>query len=117
MILPPCNIYYHRQRYLPKYTFAFLKIYYNNSNSITVLDDSDGDLKRQMRKYYANANMLLQKFSYCSPSVKCCLCMLFNYCINMGFESDNKGFIYYSIATDNHNIHSSNVALPLCAAM
>ena len=26
----------------------------------------DGDLKRQMRKYYANVNMLLRKFSYCS---------------------------------------------------
>ena len=31
----------------------------------------DGDLKRQTRKYYANANMLLRKFSYCSPDVKC----------------------------------------------
>ena len=29
----------------------------------------DGDLKMQMRKYYANANMLLRKFSYCSPDV------------------------------------------------
>ena len=26
---------------------------------------SDADLKRQMIKYYANANMLLRKFSYC----------------------------------------------------
>ena len=26
-----------------------------------------------MRKYYANANMLLRKFSYCSPDVKCCM--------------------------------------------
>ena len=33
----------------------------------------DGDLKRQMRKYYVNANTLLRKFSYCSPDVKCCM--------------------------------------------
>ena len=33
----------------------------------------DGDLKRQMRMYYANANMLLRKFSYCFPDVKCCM--------------------------------------------
>ena len=26
-----------------------------------------------MRKYYANANMLFRKFSYCSPDVKCCM--------------------------------------------
>ena len=32
-----------------------------------------GDLKRQMSKYYANVNMLLQKFSYCFPNVKCCM--------------------------------------------
>ena len=31
----------------------------------------DGDLKKQMREYYANANMLLRKLSYCSPDVKC----------------------------------------------
>ena len=41
----------------------------------------DGDLKRQMRKYYANAKMLLQKFSYCSPDVKCC--MFKSYCATM----------------------------------
>ena len=33
----------------------------------------DSDLKGQMRKYYANANMLLQKFSYCSQDIKCCI--------------------------------------------
>ena len=36
-----------------------------------------------MRKYYANANMLLRKFSYCSPDVKCCTCMLKSYCATM----------------------------------
>ena len=33
----------------------------------------DADFKRQMRKYYANDNMLLRKFSYCSHDVKCCM--------------------------------------------
>ena len=35
--------------------------------------NSDLDLKRQMRKIYANANLLLRKFSSCSVSVKCYL--------------------------------------------
>ena len=41
----------------------------------------DGDLKRQMRKYYSNANMLLRTFRYCSPDVKCC--MFKSYCATM----------------------------------
>ena len=35
--------------------------------------NSDLDLKRQMRKIYANANPRLRKFSCCSVSVKCYL--------------------------------------------
>ena len=34
-----------------------------------------------MRKEYANANMLLRKFSYCSLDVKCC--MFKSYCSTM----------------------------------
>ena len=33
----------------------------------------DVDLKRQMRKLYANVNLLLRKFSKCSVDVKCFL--------------------------------------------
>ena len=33
--------------------------------------NSDNDLKRQMRKFNANANMLIRKFSKCSVNVKC----------------------------------------------
>ena len=33
----------------------------------------DIDLKRQMRKFYANINILSRKFSKCSPDVKCAL--------------------------------------------
>ena len=43
--------------------------------------NSDIDLKRQMRKLYANVNLLLRKFSKCSVGVKC---FLFNtYCSNL----------------------------------
>ena len=31
--------------------------------------NSDNDLKRQMRKFYANANMLIRKLSKCSVNV------------------------------------------------
>ena len=41
----------------------------------------DGDLIRQMRKYYASANMLLRKFSYRTPDLKCC--MFKSYCSTM----------------------------------
>ena len=50
----------------------------------------DGDLKRQMRKYYANVNMLLLKFSCCSSDVKCCMFKSYRttmYCSPMWFDS------------------------------
>ena len=34
---------------------------------------SDNDLKRQMRKFYSNANMLIRKFTKCSVNIKCYL--------------------------------------------
>ena len=37
------------------------------------IKNSDLDLKRQMTKMYANANVLLKKFSKCSINVKCYL--------------------------------------------
>ena len=43
-----------------------------------------------MRKYYANANMLLRKFSYCSPDVKCCMFKSYcstMYCSSIWFDS------------------------------
>ena len=64
----------------------------------------DGDLKRQMRKYYANANMLLRKFSYCSPDVKCymfksyCATM---YCSSMWFDSTVTSMKKLTIAYNN----------------
>ena len=41
----------------------------------------DRDLKRQMKKCYANANMLLRRFSKCSIPVKCYLFQ--TYCLNL----------------------------------
>ena len=41
----------------------------------------DGDLKRRMKKNYANANMLLRRFSKCSIPVKCYLFK--TYCSNL----------------------------------
>ena len=38
----------------------------------------DGDLKRQMGKYYVNDSMLLRKFSYCFSEVQSC--MFKSYC-------------------------------------
>ena len=35
--------------------------------------NSDNDLKRQMKKFYAKANMLIRKFSKCSVNIKCYL--------------------------------------------
>ena len=43
--------------------------------------NSDLDLKRQMRKIYANTNLLLRKFSKCSVDVKCHLFK--TYCSNL----------------------------------
>ena len=43
--------------------------------------NSDADVKRQMRRFYANANVLLRKFSKCSYDIKC---MLFrSFCTNL----------------------------------
>ena len=44
-------------------------------------NNSDVDLKRQMRKLYANVNLLLRKFSKCSVDVKCSLFK--TYCSNL----------------------------------
>ena len=53
------------------------------------IKNSDLDLKRQMRKMYANANLLLRKFSRCSVNVKCYLFKTYCsnlYCARMWFD-------------------------------
>ena len=50
--------------------------------SITIsVKNCDLDLKRQMRKCYANSNKLLRKFVKCSPDMKCYLFK--TYCCNL----------------------------------
>ena len=47
-------------------------------------------LKRQMRKFYANANMLIRTFSKCSVNVKCYLFKTYcstMYCSDLWFNS------------------------------
>ena len=64
----------------------------------------DADLKRQVRKYYANANMLLRKFSYCSPDVKYCMFKSYcstMYCSSMWFDSTVTAMRKLKIAYNN----------------
>ena len=42
-------------------------------DTIICQKNCDLDIKRQMRKFYANVNMLLRRFSKCSTPVKCYL--------------------------------------------
>ena len=45
-----------------------------HNHSITIsTNNSDVDLKKQMKKLYANVNLLLRKFSKCSVDAKCFL--------------------------------------------
>ena len=66
--------------------------------------NSDNDLKRQMRKFYANANMLIRKFSKCSVNVKCyqfktyCLTM---YCSALWFNSTKAALTKLKTAYNN----------------
>ena len=71
---------------------------------IVSIKNSYADLKRQLRKYYATANMFLRKFSYCSPDVKCCLfkcCCSTMYCSSMRFNSTVTSIRKLKIAYNN----------------
>ena len=59
--------------------------------------NSDNDLKRQMRKFYANANMLIRKFSKCSENVKCSTM----YCLALWFNSTKTALTKLKIAYNN----------------
>ena len=66
--------------------------------------NSDLDLKRQMRKIYANANLLLRKFSSCSVSVKCHLFKTYCstlYCAPMWFDCTKTALKKLKIAYNN----------------
>ena len=66
--------------------------------------NSDLDIKRQMRKMYANVNLLLRKFSKCSVGVKCFLFKTYCsslYCAPMWFDCTKTALKRLKIAYNN----------------
>ena len=66
--------------------------------------NSDLDLKRQMRKMYANANVLLRKFSKCSINVKCYSFKTYCsnlYCAPMWFDCTKTALKKLKVAYNN----------------
>ena len=66
--------------------------------------NSDNDLKRQMRNFYANANMLIGKFFTCSVNVKCYLfktCCSTMYCSALWFNCTKTALTKLKIAYNN----------------
>ena len=64
----------------------------------------DIDLKRQMRKFYANINILSRKFAKCSPDVKCTLFKSFSsnmYCLTMWYNGTVTAMRKLRIAYNN----------------
>ena len=64
----------------------------------------DLDLKRQMRKKYANASLLLRKFSSYSVSVKCYLfktCCSTLYCAPLWFDCTKTALKKLKVAYNN----------------
>ena len=64
----------------------------------------DADLKRQMRKFYTNANMLIRKFFKCSVDVKCYLfkmCCSTMYCSAMWFDTTKSAMKKLKVAYNN----------------
>ena len=68
------------------------------------IKNSDLDLKREMRKMYANANLLLGKFSKCSVNVKCYLFKTYCsnlYCAPMWFDCTKTVLTKLKVAHNN----------------
>ena len=66
--------------------------------------NSDNDLKRQMKRFYVNANMLIRKFSKCSINVKCYLFKTYcstMYCSALWFNSTKRVLTKLKIAYNN----------------
>ena len=72
------------------------------------IKNSDLDLKRQMKKRYANANVLLRKFSKCSINVKCYLVKTYCsnlYCAPMWFDCTKTALKKLKVAYNNSLIY------------
>ena len=70
-----------------------------------------------MRKYYANANMFLRKFSYCSPDVQYCMFKSYcatMYCLSMWFDSTVTSMKKLKIAYNN-GLRRLLIRLPLAS--
>ena len=68
------------------------------------IKNSDLDLKRQMRKMYANANLLLKIFSKCSVNFKCYLFKTYCsniYCASMWFDCTKTALIKLKVVYNN----------------
>ena len=72
--------------------------------TIISIKNSDLDFQRQMRKMYANANLLLRKFSKYSVSIKCYLFKTYCsnlYCAHMWFDCTKTALIKLKVAYNN----------------
>ena len=77
--------------------------------------NSDNDLKRQMRKFYVNINMVIRKFSKCSVNVTCYLFKTYcstMYCSALWFNSTKTALTKLKIAYNNNL--SRLLGLPKC---
>ena len=66
--------------------------------------NSDNDMKRQMRKFYANANMLIRKFSKCSVNINWYIFETYcstMYCSALWFNSTKTALTKLKIAYNN----------------
>ena len=69
--------------------------------------NGDNDLKRQMRKFYANANMLIRKFSKCSVNFKCYLFKTYcstMYCLALWFNSTKAALTKFENCLYNNSL-------------
>ena len=92
----PC--FYLGEKIIPKVTQCkYLGVIISDHNC-------DADLKRQMRKFYNNANMLIRKFFKCSVDVKCYLFKTYcstMYCSAMWFDTTKYAMKKIKVAYNN----------------
>ena len=86
ILLNICKEYTSIHKLLYNGSKSFALCFKKNTSQFSIIlsrsnENSDVDLKRQMRKLYANVNLLLIKFSKCSVGVKCFLFK--TYCSNL----------------------------------
>ena len=92
----PC--FYLGEKIIPKVTQCkYLGVIISDHNC-------NADLKRQMRKFYTNANMLIRNFFKCSVDVKCYLFKTYcstMYCSAMWFDTTKSAMKKLKVAYNN----------------